>query len=195
MLSSIEQASRRMDTLIGDVLALATATRRASREWVELPRLVEEVAADVPGIDVEVGELPTCIFASRSDLYRGIKNLVENAARYARVEGATPWARISCEQRSSEWRLHVDDAGPGVPVAERETIFRSFQRGPHGPDAPSGTGLGLAIVTAFAEAHGGSVSVSTSPEGGARFTITLQRPDAAPATADRTGDAAAVSQR
>ncbi len=179
MLHSIEVTSRRMDSLIGDVLALATATRLAAREWVPFPALVEDVLHDVDGIAVEVGALPRYIYASRSDLYRSIKNLVENAVRYARVEGVTAWARIACSEEPNSWHIHVDDSGPGVPPAARASIFQSFQRGVSGDDAPSGTGLGLAIVAAFAEAHGGSVSVSDSPEGGARFTIVIRRPEAA----------------
>ena len=66
--------------------------------------------------------------------------------------------------------LAVGDEGPGVPAAERESIFEPFVSGRAG-----GTGLGLAVVRRIAEAHGGSVAVGDRPDGGAEFVLRLPR--------------------
>ena len=61
-----------------------------------------------------------------------------------------------------------------MPEAEREAIFRKFYRGSVATSrALRGSGLGLAICKQIVDAHGGSISVSTAPQGGARFTISL----------------------
>lgn len=71
-------------------------------------------------------------------------------------------------------RIAVDDAGPGVPDDELELIFERFGRGASARGT-QGSGLGLALVREHARVMGGSVSVSRSPAGGARFTLELPR--------------------
>jgi two-component system sensor histidine kinase QseC len=74
--------------------------------------------------------------------------------------------------------LTVADAGPGIPPPLRERIFDRFVRGAS-ESAGGGSGLGLAIVRAVAERHGGSVELSDSDQGGARFTVRLPAVSAA----------------
>jgi signal transduction histidine kinase len=64
----------------------------------------------------------------------------------------------------------VDDNGPGIAEADRARVFE-----PYYTTKAHGTGLGLAIVKRIAFDHGGSVAVSASPLGGARFTLRLPR--------------------
>jgi signal transduction histidine kinase len=71
--------------------------------------------------------------------------------------------------------IDVDDAGPGVPIEEREAIFERFFRGraAHDRGLARGTGLGLSLVRDHVRAFGGTIQVLDSPEGGARFRILL----------------------
>lgn len=76
----------------------------------------------------------------------------------------------------------VRDTGEGIAVTEQERIFDRFYRGRDSPT--EGSGLGLSIVRAIADAHAGTVTVSSSPGRGATFTLALpRRHPAAPATA------------
>jgi signal transduction histidine kinase len=68
--------------------------------------------------------------------------------------------------------VRVLDDGPGVPAADRDSIFRRFWRRER--DRSGGRGLGLAIVARVAAAHEGSVSVDDRPGGGAVFTLKLR---------------------
>ncbi len=71
-------------------------------------------------------------------------------------------------------RFLVEDDGPGIPPEQRERVFHRFHRTDAARDrASGGTGLGLAIVSAIADAHGGSVTAGSSPEGGACFELEL----------------------
>ena len=68
----------------------------------------------------------------------------------------------------------VDDSGPGIPPAKRKQAFRAFSRL---DDARTqnidGVGLGLSIARDIAQAHGGSLILDESPQGGLRATISL----------------------
>lgn len=94
-------------------------------------------------------------------------NLLANAFRYT-PDGGT--IVVSVRESGGQAIVEVRDSGPGVPSAERQTIFERFRQG----NARSGgTGLGLAIVREFCALHGGGVSVADAAGGGALFTVTL----------------------
>ena len=111
---------------------------------------------------------PVWVRGHTEALFRAVRNLVENAIRH------TP-AGVSIEVEVTEdGVVRVLDDGPGVPEADRESIFRRFWR----RDRAKGDsrGLGLAIVARVAEAHDGSVTVEDRPGGGSIFTPAALRP-------------------
>jgi signal transduction histidine kinase len=76
-------------------------------------------------------------------------------------------------------RLAVQDAGPGIPPAERERVFDKFyQVGRVEGERPSGTGLGLTIARHLVELHGGRIWVEDAPAGGAAFVLLLPAAEA-----------------
>lgn len=105
-------------------------------------------------------------------LQRAVQNLVANACRHAHSR-----VRIRVREELALVRIDVEDDGPGVPVADRQTIFKPFARLDDSRTRSSGGyGLGLSIVQKVMSWHGGSVGVDDSPElGGARFTLLLPR--------------------
>lgn len=111
-------------------------------------------------------EAPVWVHGHAEALFRAVRNLIENAIRHTPAGGA-----IEVDV-SPDGSVRVLDEGPGVPLAERETIFRRFWRRDRA--RPESRGLGLAIVTRVAVAHGGSISVDDRPGGGAVFTLRLQ---------------------
>ncbi len=101
-------------------------------------------------------------------LRRALRNLLENARRYA--GGAVS---VSL-RRQGEWvLLQVCDGGPGVPEAYQTRIFEGFFRLPGSSERDGGVGLGLALVKSIVTRHGGTVSCSNRPQGGACFEIRL----------------------
>lgn len=95
-------------------------------------------------------------------------NLKKNADLYANGLEA-----VRSEQVGDTYSLHFDDAGIGVAAEDRDRIFEAFVRGNHHTATP-GSGLGLAITREHAKAMGGDIRVSSSPEGGARFSLKLR---------------------
>ena len=137
-------------------------------------RLAELVRWSVPQhlrhcIRIEENAREVSIYGDRRRLERAVANLVQNAERHGNgLEALTVSGGSDCV------RVTVDDAGPGVPEADRERIFERFARGQGSSRASAdGTGLGLALVARHVRLLGGEVSVERSPQDGARFAITL----------------------
>jgi signal transduction histidine kinase len=106
---------------------------------------------------------PVVVKGNRHAIEDAIRNLVENALAYAPVKSEIT---VSVEPPGT---LHVRDRGVGVPVEDRENIFKRFWRGRNSP--AQGSGLGLAIVSEIMKAHHGTVHVNDHPRGGAVFTL------------------------
>lgn len=106
---------------------------------------------------------PVPVHGNPDMLARALRNLVENALVHT---PPSTTVEIAVDPHGA---LSVLDRGPGVPVAEREQIFRRFWR--RDRRRLGSAGLGLSIVARIAERHGATVSVSERPDGGAVFTL------------------------
>ncbi len=102
---------------------------------------------------------------------RVLCNLLENAAKYTPADSPI---EISAEASADQVRIFVADRGPGVAKHRAEAIFRMFERDCKERAVP-GVGLGLAICRAIVEAHDGTITAASRPDGGARFAIALPR--------------------
>tara|TARA_R110002094_G_scaffold101533_2_gene101483 strand:- start:495 stop:2243 length:1749 start_codon:yes stop_codon:yes gene_type:complete len=103
-------------------------------------------------------------------LARALRNLLENAAKYA-PPGSTVALRAFTD--GSTVSVEVADTGPGVAHDERQAIFQPFVRASSATPGIQGSGLGLALVSAAAKAHGGSIDVRDREGGGTVFTLQL----------------------
>jgi signal transduction histidine kinase len=111
-------------------------------------------------------ETPVWVHGHAEALFRAVRNLIENALRHTPKDGGVE------VEVSTDGIVRVLDEGPGVPEAERQTIFRRFWR--RDRSRPESRGLGLAIVARVAETHGGTVTVENRPDGGAMFVLGLR---------------------
>jgi two-component system osmolarity sensor histidine kinase EnvZ len=97
---------------------------------------------------------------------RCLGNLVSNAARYASS------IAITGHRDHRYLTITVDDDGPGIPLDQREDVFKPFLRLDDARNQDEGgTGLGLAIARDIARSHGGDIALSDSPLGGLRATV------------------------
>ncbi len=121
------------------------------------------------GRKVTVSITPTVVVGNGDALERAIDNLLANANKYS-----PPGSPIGLTVGAAG--VFVDDAGPGIPIEEREAIFGRFYRRTEDRAKP-GSGLGLSIVASIVDQHGGVVQVSDSPLGGARVGFVLPQAD------------------
>jgi signal transduction histidine kinase len=130
-------------------------------------------------------EKPVEVKANAHALEDALRNLVENAVVHA--PGGTE-VTVTVDRAG---RIDVADRGSGVPLKDRENIFKRFWRG--AGEKKEGAGLGLAIVSEIMTAHRGGVSVGDNQGGGALFTLSfppLQTGNSKIARRDIAGDAA-----
>jgi signal transduction histidine kinase len=114
------------------------------------------------------GHIPPDLPAARVDrdrVERVILNLLDNGIKFTPAGGEVA---LSVGQREEGIEISVHDTGRGMAAEERERAFEPYYRGAEG-----GTGLGLAIARAIVEAHGGRMSVESSPGRGTRVWFTL----------------------
>ncbi|NMB55703.1 MAG: sensor histidine kinase KdpD [Leptolinea sp.] len=100
---------------------------------------------------------------------QALVNLLDNALKFSPPGSGI---KILTELRKKEFRICVDDSGPGVPPAEIDKIFEKFYRGSK-IGASSGSGLGLSICRGIVEAHNGKIWAENRKEGGLRIVISI----------------------
>jgi len=180
--------SRRLERLLSDLLDIdrlrhgRLRAEYAPTDVTALVRRAVETADTSGGTTIEVHGDDLVAEVDAGKLERVVENLLANAVRHT-----PPGTRIEVLVSFDEHGvlIRVDDDGPGIPDAQKHTIFDLFARGAD-PNAP-GTGIGLALVSQFVALQGGRVWVEDSPSGGASFRVLLPARVAAPLTAPAAG--------
>jgi two-component system CitB family sensor kinase len=127
------------------------------------------------GIDLEIaGGLPADLPVDARDLVTLVGNLVDNAFDAVAETRATTAQRVRVSLRGDADSLHVevDDSGSGIAAEDRAHVL---ERG-WSSKAQHGRGLGLAMVAQVVSRHGGTLEVTDSPLGGARFVVGVRSP-------------------
>jgi len=172
-------ALHRLDSLVVNLLnqnRLESGVLRPKLDWCDCHELVVSVRR---ALGSRVGEHPIVVeIADDLPIFRADGTLLEQAIAQLMLNASvhTPPGtaiRVSAGLDGDSGRLliTVADSGPGVPAEIRDTLFEKFTRGPSA--RKGGLGLGLSIVKGFMQAQGGSVSVDSPAEGGARFVLSL----------------------
>ena len=177
-LVAVAEDLSRLNDSIGDLLDLS---RLESDAWQ--PRFEPHDVRDILGtvlsrlpaaqrdrIRFDLSEDLPEVLADHAQLARALSNLVENALVYSPADGEVTVGTRSHGDTVSLW---VEDAGPGVPDAEKLRVFEKFYRGAASAGVPSGTGLGLAITREIVRTHDGTLRVEDADPQGARFVLTI----------------------
>jgi signal transduction histidine kinase len=168
-----------------DVLADTLRLARLAEDLLVLARLDEYQPRAAPGTPVDLAALVTeeaqrsaggrvpvvaqaagpCLVTGEVDgLRRMLRNLIDNAMRYAKSG-----VEVAARREDTDAVLTVSDDGPGIPAADRERAFDRFVRlddaRSRDETGTGGAGLGLAIVRAIARTHGGSAHLEDAAPG------------------------------
>jgi signal transduction histidine kinase len=160
--SRIEAGGKEYDFRETDMRELVHATLDSYRYQLEQNGFVleEKISEDVP---------PLCVDGEA--VSRSLLNLVNNALKYSQDR---KYIAVNLYRANGSVKLEVIDHGIGVPSQEQDKIFEKFYRvGDPLVHNTKGSGLGLSLVRHIVHAHGGEVSVNSTPGEGSTFTISL----------------------
>ncbi len=181
LLAGVENEIERMQPLLNDlsqlhgqVLGTIELKRQptAISDWLPPLLLPWRAAAQDKGLEWQTEipkDLPT-LNIDPDQLAQVVGNLCSNAVKYTPEGGRVG---VTAVADPTELRIIVSDSGPGIVLAEQETVFEPFFRSQQQRRFPQGLGLGLTIARDLVEAHGGQLAVESSPDTGSQFTIHL----------------------
>jgi signal transduction histidine kinase len=181
----IGQECRRLSSLVENVLDLSRIDR-GTREYAFEPADLDALVARTVEVmrpcaaERQVNLVQATFAADRAAglrridgaaIQQALTNLVDNAIKHSPA-GSTVCVELEADASSA--RIFVEDDGPGIPEEEQERIFEPFYRlGSELRRETQGIGIGLSIAKQIVEAHGGRITVDSSPGTGSGFTIVL----------------------
>jgi signal transduction histidine kinase len=165
---------RRLEELVTDLLLLARLDESSEppRDEIDLDHILLEEIRRARRLPIEATSMePARVTGYGAQLASVVRNLLDNAARHARSRVEVG---LRCDEAAGVAQLWVDDDGPGISLSDRERVFERFMRLEEGRSRDAGgVGVGLALVKRIVERHGGAVTITEAPLGGARFEVTL----------------------
>ena len=177
LLTSIHDELVRLSSIVESLMTLINSeSGRLSFRFDDVPldTLMRELAEDAlvlaapKRIKIEVGELENLkVRGDAARLRQLLLNLVENAVKYTPDHGAVS---LSLTRLGGNAAVRISDTGVGIPKKDLPKIFDRFYR-VHADG--SGSGLGLAIAKWIAEAHHGTIEVTSRERKGSTFTVFL----------------------
>jgi PAS domain S-box-containing protein len=185
-LNVINQESRRLERIIGEMLSISeieAGSLRIHKDDVHLEALLEETRQDFEpqARDKQVAlefllppKLPV-IQGDRDKLALTVHNLVGNAIKYTPAGGKVT---VRVEASRGHLNIEVADTGIGIKPEELERVFERFYRSKDERVSKiTGTGLGLTLAREVARLHGGDVTAESQINQGSTFTLTLPLPE------------------
>ncbi|AOR77042.1 two-component system OmpR family phosphate regulon sensor histidine kinase PhoR [Sphingomonas sp. LH128] len=165
-LGTIRHEAQRMQALISDLMSLSrieAVKHEAPSDTVDVVALAHEVAGEFKGtmeVHVRANQSEAVIAGDRGQLSQVLRNLIDNARKYAKPEGPV---EVSVEAASTGWVLvTVRDEGEGIGPEHLPRVTERFYRADTSRSrAVGGTGLGLSIVKHIVERHRGRFDIES----------------------------------
>ena len=160
-----------MEKMVDGYLAFARGEGSEVPVQVSLQDILEEVVEDSRrnGADVALENvIGVQITVRQHAIKRALTNLIDNASRHSHE------VYVGATRKGDIVEITVDDDGPGIPKAQRESVFKPFFRIDQSRNAETGgVGLGLTIARDVVRNHGGDLLLGESAAGGLRALIRL----------------------
>ncbi len=184
-LKRIEQESKRMDALVGELLTLSkleTGGSDFAHEPVMVAELLEDIVNDADfEAQAQQKRVTLCVevapeLAGNPDmLRRAFENVIRNAIKHSPDAGVI---NVSILSHVGGWQVSIADQGKGVPEEDLPHLFTPFYRSASQGKNIAGYGLGLAITQQVIRNHGGYIHASNIVSGGLRISMIFTQQDA-----------------
>jgi two-component system sensor histidine kinase KdpD len=181
LVALIDQHAAQLSDLSTRLLRTAkldSSELKLRRERIDLTRLVEcsvEASAHELGehpVDVRAAVRGSLVWADQQLLQMALFQLLDNAAKYSRP--GSPIV-VDIQEEPAEMLISVRNEGSFISPEELDRVFQRFHRSPGSEHKAAGTGIGLSVVRRITEAHQGRTWVTSDPEKGTTFVLTLPR--------------------
>jgi len=136
----------------------------ASKELIQ-PQLKKQQV----NLELQLADSPMMVIVNPLQIEQVLINLLTNAMQ-ALDTTSDKQICLSVEQEQDAWWIHIDDNGPGISPDRQQSLFEPFYT-----TKKNGLGLGLSISQQIIRSMDGELSISTSPMGGARFSVRLSK--------------------
>jgi signal transduction histidine kinase len=175
----IQENTHRIDNMTRDLLNRIVFSgddklqlQVAHFDMSELVRDVAQYAQNFHSIDLDLQIQPVTGYWCRESLRRAVENLVSNAIKYGDADQPIR-LEVSCTDLRAKVLVH--NTGKPIPMEELDGIFQLYRRAAGAAQSNEGWGVGLPFARKVAEAHGGSIMVSSTADDGTTFVIDIPR--------------------
>ncbi len=182
-LTLIQEEAERLSHIVEDLFILARQPIESPTALIKEPVSLTEVVKDCAraaqvlavrkGVRLKLENDSTSIALNADEelIKRMILNLLDNAVKYTPEGGEIS---LALEKHNGSAEIVVRDTGIGLSEGDQQRVFDRFYRVDKARSrALGGAGLGLSIVRSIVEAHGGSISIESTPRHGSTFTVSL----------------------
>ncbi|GAB1261673.1 ATP-binding protein [Aurantivibrio plasticivorans] len=171
--NTLREQLERMNQIVGHQLKRATSAQQSLSQQTTIiapiaARIIDSLKKVYRDRDANIEMLLTPEMGwqcDERDIFEVLGNVLENAFKY----GATKIS-IHAEQEQSMLTVYIDDNGNGISQSQQHVIL---QRGARADTATTGQGIGLSVCVDIVSSYGGSLDITSSPDGGARIQIAL----------------------
>ncbi|MCS6959801.1 MAG: hybrid sensor histidine kinase/response regulator [Pseudanabaenaceae cyanobacterium SKYGB_i_bin29] len=157
-----------------DIYRYESGSKTLNMQPIDLRELLEQVVSSLHPIafskhidlSMHLPDRLPMLQGDRLELMRVFNNIIGNALKF--TDRGSVQVTVAATER--ETVVSVIDTGPGIPLAEQKSLFQRFQQGKH---HKQGSGLGLYLSHYIVTAHGGRITVQSTPGSGSCFSIHL----------------------
>ncbi len=158
-----------MEKMLNEYLQFSSERNKEQTEEFEFNKLINETISKFENSIIKFNEGDNFYFNGRKiSIQRCLNNMIENSIKFSnKIE-------ISFQKLKGNILITIEDNGPGIPLKERENVFKPFYKiDKSRSEKSSSVGLGLSISSDIVRSHGGKIELSDSNLGGLKATISL----------------------
>ena len=158
-----------MEKMLNEYLQFSSESNKEKTEEFEINSLIQSIISSFSNNLITFNRGEEFLFNGRKlSIQRCLNNLIENSTKFAnKIE-------INFQKLKSNIIIHIEDDGPGIPIQERENVFKPFYKIDKSRSKESSSvGLGLSISSDIIRSHGGKIELADSKYGGLKVIISL----------------------